>query len=258
MRRFPRRTLSVLLLVGAALGAFAQDGSTAPLQPPLESIQKLLLVRVNPRYPPLARQARIQGTVVVNVIISKTGEVRSMQLISGHPMLAPSAMEAVKQWKYRPYEQDGLPVEIQTTVQVSFSLPEYAAAEGTIGDGPPGSSPMQSIRNQVHLCKQLSDGSLPNRVRVSQGVMQSMLISKRNPTYPAEARSQNIEGTVLIAMEIGTDGAVCDLALISGHPLLAPAAIDAVRQWKYRPYLLNGTPVEIETQAQMNFVLTSK
>ena len=72
------------------------------------------------------------------------------------------------------------------------------------------------------------------------------------------SQKQNIEGTVLIAMEIGTDGAVCDLALISGHPLLAPAAIDAVRQWKYRPYLLNGTPVEIETQAQMNFVLTSK
>jgi TonB family protein len=257
MRRFPLRILLLFFVVLGSLRAIAQDAPPAPLQVPPEAVQKLLLRRVAPTYPPLARQARIQGAVVINVIISKTGEVRTMQLVSGHPMLAPSALEAVKQWRYRSYEQDGVPVEIQTTVQINFSLPE-PSAEGIAGDGLPGSSPNQSIAGQVHLCESSPDSSLPNRVRVSQGVMRAMLISKRSPAYPEEARKQFIEGTVLLAMEIGRDGAVCDIALISGHPLLAPAAIDAVRQWKYRPYLLNNTPVEVESQAQVNFTLTKK
>lgn len=255
MRLFPTRTFLLFLLV---LAAVAQDAPTEVLQVPPESVQNLLIRRVAPTYPPLARQARIQGAVVVKVIINKAGEVRAMQLVSGHPMLAPAAIEAVKQWRYRPYEQDGAPVEIQTTVQINFSLPENSPAGGVVGDGPPGSSPMQSIIGQVHLCEESPSSSFPNRVRVSSGVMQGMIIQKRAPMYPDEARSQHVEGTVLLAMEIGKDGNVCDLALISGHPLLAPSAIDAVRQWKYRPYLLNGTPVEVETQAQVNFTLTKK
>lgn len=85
--------------------------------------------------------------------------------------------------------------------------------------------------------------------------MQGLLISKQPPVYPEEARTAHIEGTVLMAMEISRDGSVCRIMLISGHPLLAPAAIDAVKQWKYRPYLLNGQPIEVETQAQVNFTL---
>ena len=62
-------------------------------------IQGLLLQKVAPVYPPLARQARIQGSVILEVVINKSGDVESMQLISGHPLLAPAAIEAVKQWK---------------------------------------------------------------------------------------------------------------------------------------------------------------
>lgn len=253
MRWLRPQILPVFFLVFVVV---AQDAPSAPLQLPPESVQSLLIRRVAPTYPPLARQARIQGTVVLKVIISKSGDVRHLLLVSGHPLLAPAAIEALKQWKYRPYEQDGQPVEIETTVQINFSLPEHPPAAGIVGDGPPGSSPMQSIVGQVHLCDESPADSLPKRVRVSQGVMQAMVIQKTAPRYPEEARSQHIEGTVLLAMEIGKDGSVCDLALISGHPLLAPSAIDAVRQWKYRPYLLNGTPIEVETQAQVNFTLT--
>ncbi len=255
MSRFPPCVLTVFLLV---LGTYAQDESPAPVQVPPESVQNLLLRRVVPTYPPLARQARIQGAVVLNITISKSGEVRDVELVSGHPILAPAAIEAIKQWRYRPYERDGQPVEIETTVQINFSLPEYLQPAGVVGDGPPGSSPMQSIAGQVHLCKESPADSLPKRVRVSQGVMQGLIISKQAPSYPEQARNQHIEGTVLLAMEIGKDGAVCDVALISGHPLLADSAIDAARQWKYRPYLLNGMPIEVETQAQVNFTLTKR
>jgi len=82
----------------------------------------LLVRKVNPSYPPLARQARIQGTVVLQAEISKTGDIQNLRLISGHPMLAPSAIEAVKQWKYKPYLLNGEPVEVETTVQVNFTL----------------------------------------------------------------------------------------------------------------------------------------
>src|SRR5438128_1779432 len=82
----------------------------------------LLVKRVQPPYPPLARQARIQGTVVLQAEISKTGDIQNLRLISGHPMLAPAASAAVKQWKYKPYLLNGEPVEVETTVQVNFTL----------------------------------------------------------------------------------------------------------------------------------------
>jgi len=82
----------------------------------------LLIRKVSPNYPPLARQARIQGTVILQAQISKDGSIQNLQLISGHPMLAPAAIEAVKQWKYKPYLLNGEPVEVETQVQVNFTL----------------------------------------------------------------------------------------------------------------------------------------
>jgi len=77
---------------------------------------------VAPVYPPLARQARIQGTVVLHAVISKDGSIEGLTLISGHPMLAPAAIEAVKQWRYKPYLLNGEPVEVDTEVLVNFTL----------------------------------------------------------------------------------------------------------------------------------------
>ena len=96
----------------------------------------------------------------------------------------------------------------------------------------------------------------PTRVRVSQGVTQGLLIRKIQPTYPPLARQARIQGSVLLAAEISKDGSIENLHLISGHPMLAPAAIEAVKQWKYKPYILNGEPVEVETQITVNFTLS--
>jgi periplasmic protein TonB len=84
--------------------------------------QGLLIKKVQPPYPPLARQARIQGNVVLQALISKDGSIENLRLISGHPMLAPSALEAVKQWRYKPYFLNGEPVEVETQITVIFSL----------------------------------------------------------------------------------------------------------------------------------------
>lgn len=96
----------------------------------------------------------------------------------------------------------------------------------------------------------------PQRVRVSLGVSQGLLIKRVQPNYPPLARQARIQGTVLLQAEISKDGTIENLRLISGHPMLAPAAIEAVKQWRYRPYMLNGEPVAVETQVQVNFTLS--
>jgi len=95
----------------------------------------------------------------------------------------------------------------------------------------------------------------PQRVRVSSGVSTGMLVRKVPPAYPPLARQARIQGTVILQATISKEGSIENLQLISGHPMLAPAAIEAVKQWKYKPYLLNGEPVEVETQVQVNFTL---
>ena len=82
----------------------------------------LLIHRVEPSYPPLAQQAHIQGDVVLTAIIDKEGNVQHLQLVSGHPLLAPAAIEAVKQWRYKPFLLNGQPLEVETTVTVSFRV----------------------------------------------------------------------------------------------------------------------------------------
>jgi protein TonB len=96
----------------------------------------------------------------------------------------------------------------------------------------------------------------PTRVRVSQGVSQGLLVHKVNPTYPPLAKSARIQGSVVLQAVIGKDGSIQNLHAISGHPMLTPAAIDAVKQWRYKPYFLNGEPVEVDTQITVNFTLS--
>ncbi|HMC73458.1 MAG TPA: TonB family protein [Terriglobales bacterium] len=96
----------------------------------------------------------------------------------------------------------------------------------------------------------------PQKVRVSQGVSQGLLIKKVQPPYPPLARQARIQGQVVLQADISKDGTIQNLRLISGHPMLAPSAIEAVKQWRYKPYFLNGEPVEVETQITVIFSLS--
>jgi len=81
-----------------------------------------LMDRVHPQYPSLARQARIQGIVMLRAVISREGKIENLQVISGHPMLVEAAIDAVRQWRYRPYYLNNEPVEVETQVTVNFTL----------------------------------------------------------------------------------------------------------------------------------------
>ena len=91
--------------------------------------------------------------------------------------------------------------------------------------------------------------------RRSEGVMAAALIYKVQPQYPAIARTMHLAGTVYLRAIIATDGSVRQLEVISGNPILANPALQAVRQWRYQPTRLNGEPVEVETFITVNFVL---
>jgi len=93
----------------------------------------------------------------------------------------------------------------------------------------------------------------PGMIRISQGVSQGMLLKKVAPVYPAIARQLGKEGTVELLATIDKDGEVSKVKVLKGDAMLARAAVDAVKEWVYRPYLLNGRPVEIETQITVVF-----
>jgi TonB family protein len=93
------------------------------------------------------------------------------------------------------------------------------------------------------------------RRKVPAGVTTGLLVKKVNPFYPPAARSARIQGTVVLEAEISKKGTIVNLELIEGPIELAGSAVDAVRQWRYRPYMLNGEPVDIRTQIMVNYEL---
>jgi protein TonB len=113
------------------LHALGKSSSSLPVPPPpavahpprvSHMMEGNLIRRVQPDYPPIARSARIQGQVVLAAIISKEGRIENLRVLAGHPMLVRAALEAVSQWRYRPYILNGEPVEVETQITVNFSL----------------------------------------------------------------------------------------------------------------------------------------
>ncbi len=108
------------------------------------------------------------------------------------------------------------------------------------------------------LCVAAFSQNQDQSVKVPSGIVQGLLLSQVKPVYPSEARAAGIQGHLTIQAQISKEGAIINLQLISGHPLLAAAALAAVKQWKYRPYRNDGEPVVVDTQIQVNFQLAKK
>jgi periplasmic protein TonB len=143
--------------------------------------------------------------------------------------------------------------------------PPALSSGGVIG-GVPGGIPggqlggviggIISSTSTVSAVPKLAIPTAPKRIRMSQGVTKGSLIQKIEPPYPPIARDARIQGQVVLTAIISKTGEIQNLALVSGHPLLVPAAINAVKQWRYRPFLLNGEPVEVETTITVTFQLS--
>jgi TonB family protein len=139
------------------------------------------------------------------------------------PKLESEAMAIVSGWLFRPGTKDGKPVSVSATFDFVHGITGEA---GT------------------------------TRVRVGGQVEQANLVRKIQPAYPREAKEGGVQGVVRLQVRIDRDGHVSEATVISGDPLLASAAIDAVKQWLYRPTLVNGNRVEVETEVDVNFTLS--
>ena len=140
--------------------------------------------------------------------------------------------------------------------------PPTAGPAGVVG-GVPGGVPggamggvLGSVMSSVPTA--VPKAATPQRVRVSQGVSQGLLIHKVQPQYPPLARQARIQGVVVLQALIGKDGSIQNLHVVSGHPMLTNSALEAVKEWKYKPYYLNGEPVEVETTINVNFTLSGE
>jgi len=141
-------------------------------------------------------------------------------------------------------------------------LPATGGVVGGVPGGVPGGQLGGVIGGIVSATSNLSAVPrlapvTPQRVRISQGVTKGLLIHRVEPAYPGLAKAARVQGDVVLKAVIDKNGDIQDLQLISGHPMLVPSAIEAVRQWRYKPYLLNGQPVEVETTITVIFALTS-
>jgi periplasmic protein TonB len=131
-------------------------------------------------------------------------------------------------------------------------------ASGVMG-GVPGGVPGGSMGGVIGGIIGTSTAAVPKvaitRTRVSSGVISGLLIKRVEPTYPALAKTARVQGTVVLHAIISKEGNIQGLTLVSGPAMLAPSAIDAVKQWRYKPYLLNGDAIEVDTTVEVTFRL---
>jgi len=188
--------------------------------------------QVAPVYPPLALQARIQGVVTLEVTVGQSGRVQNLTTITGHPLLVPAAIEAVRQWTFG--AQDfGKTVELE----VPFELPPSPAG-GTAN----AAAPRKGDGLRVFQFQGPNSGAVPPDLPELQP------LTRVDAEMPPLARQARISGMVYLIATIGINGQVVDLKAASGHPLLIPSALAAARQWTYAP---QGEPTK--TLIRMEF-----
>jgi len=184
-----------------------------------------LIKSPSPKYPEAAIKAGIQGKVVINATTDVRGRVVDTEVIDGPQALREAAQEAIKQWQYEPYYLDGVAKAVKFTVIVKFNLDKKKKDQKPIS---------------------LSTDQKPK------------LIKSPNPKYPEKALKAGIQGSVVIEATTDTKGHVVQAKVIEGHPMLNMAALEAVKQWQYDVYYLEGEPTPVTFTVVMKFNLDKK
>jgi protein TonB len=142
-------------------------------------------------------------------------------------------------------------------IQEEEAPPPSAGVVGGVPGGVPGGAANGVTGGIISSTPVAVPKVAVQRVRVSQGVTQGMKVHDVTPQYPQMAKIARVQGPVVLAAVIGKDGTIQGLRVVSSaSPLLNQAALEAVKQWRYRPYILNGEPVEVDTTITVNFTLS--
>ncbi|MBI3679167.1 MAG: M56 family metallopeptidase [Acidobacteria bacterium] len=248
-----------------------------------------ILHKVNAVYPPDAKLKRIEGKVDLEVTIDARGLVQDGRVLGGPDELRRAALQAVLQWQFEPtgtqvkanlemefhLRQEKVPPE-QPVLGVLRRI-EFAGVDGRLKARIEPRLPVKEGDTLTHealaaiqqavsevdpnLRAVLSEDMVveimpaPMAIRVGGNVLAAKLTKQVRPAYPPLAKQAAMQGTVQLQVRIGRDGKVMDVQVISGEALLAQAAVEAVKQWEYATTLLNGNPVEVMTQVDVNFTL---
>ena len=173
---------------------------------------------------------------------------------------ASSASAAMTRPMYRPVftAPRHIPSSIVTlpdpTGAPDFILASSSAGSGAVQFGPP-SLGIENVPASRPVTQSAPPAPKPASIRVSNGVQSAKLLQQPKPLYPPLAKAARISGLVRLQAVIGRDGTIRNLQLVTGPPLLVKAAMEAVSRWTYQPTLLNGEPVEVFTEIDVNFTL---
>jgi len=189
-----------------------------------------LIKKVNPIYPEQAKQARVEGNVILGTRIDIQGRVSRVMVYSSKDFsLVQAAMDAVKQWVYEPLIVKGKPREAVFTTQVRFKLKPQKTAKAEVVGGV---------------------------LKIGDSVDVPRLIKKVNPIYPEEAKKALVQGVIVLEVTTDEEGNVAAVEVLrSESSLLNQASIDAVKQWKYEPKMSKGNPIRVAFNVTITFRL---
>jgi TonB family protein len=194
--------------------------------------------------------------VVLHAIISKEGTVEKLTVISGPPMLTQSAVDAVQKWTYRPYLLDGQPVEVETTINVNYTYGgddnEAAPPDGDVTPSGTASSPATSNSSQTGEAVRRIGGSVSPPQVIRQ--VEPQFTDEARTRAKGEAQDGKFEGKVLVQLIVSTNGRPQNVHVVRGVGMgLDEKAVEAVRQYRFRPAMENGNPVPVLLNVQVNF-----
>jgi TonB family protein len=209
---------------------------------PPDSTGLMLKEAKRPDYPLYALDNKMQGETVLRLFVNEQGEVYNTEVIRGDEIFAKAAQKAAMKFRFEPFIRNGKRMKVSTKFPFDFYI------EGNVSD----------VRMQTAAPSSTSSpdaAGQPRRVQVAPGISTGLLIHRVQPAYPPEAKAYHIQGAVILQAVIGKDGRIENLEAISGPQELRQAAMGAVQQWIYEPYMLNGEPVAVYTQVTVNFKL---
>jgi len=229
-------------------GSNASEASNAglPIEPPnpatpaapvsVNFVPAQLVHVLAPVYPAGAKPSLATETVVLRFTVGKDGRVMNPEFLKGLPAFKRAALDAVGQWQYTPALTNGKPVEQQMEVSLDIdpSTPSQAAPSSA---GP----------------SDVADANAKLPMTTQAGFVPAQLVRSVRPVYPALARQWLTIGTVVVRVKVERDGRVADPEVLRGPMLFRRAALDAVRQWQYRPAMANGQPVDQQIEVSLDF-----
>jgi TonB family protein len=221
----------------------------------------MMLSKVTPVYPMKARILGVQGSVIMHAIISKTGTIEDLKVISGPELLQQAAVDAVQRWTYRPYILDCKPVEVETSITVNFVF-------GGAKPEPPPPPPLEALLQSSvidmqhdsptpvvpsHAPAESSDAGTGAK-EVGGMVSQPVLVKRVVPQFSPEAKQRKLQGVVFVSIIVDEHGRPQNVHVTRGvgHGL-DENAVEAVKQYRFKPAMKDGKPVAVFLNVEVNF-----